>query len=69
MIYGGIDKSNLSIRTFIIVNVKTKSKEIIEPSQNSIYPKSRYYHKVMRFGKILIMYGGKSVQGEILSDF
>lgn len=55
-------------RTFEIVNLDTNKLEAISPTTSSLFPLARGFHQVMKFGKILFLYGGIGSKQEILSD-
>lgn len=68
LFFGGFDVSNNPMRLTEILNINDLSIDQIIPSATSIYPASRGYHKVLRYGKVLYLFGGEGIDNIIFND-
>lgn len=68
LFFGGFDKNNLAIKSIEILNILTLNVETTTPSVNSIFPSPRGFHQMIKYGKVLFLYGGESSNSSILND-
>lgn len=67
MFYGGMDKSDYPVNRLEILDLDNMTVKLIEASPTD-FPVARGFHGMMKFGTILMLYGGKTSSGENLND-
>lgn len=51
-----------------ILNLHSLEVQVISPTPNSIFPAARAFHGILKFGKILILYGGEASNNLLFND-
>lgn len=68
LLAGGFDRTDYALSRHEIYNMDSNTVKVLHPSTSDEFPIPRGFHKVIRYGPILFMYGGKSGLGENLND-
>jgi hypothetical protein len=65
---GGFERTDYALSRQEVYNMDTNTVKVLQPGSGDELPIARGFHKVMRYGPILFLYGGKGGLGENLND-
>lgn len=68
LFFGGFERTNYASSRQEIFNINTNTVRVHLPSSANEFPIARGSHKILKYGSILLLYGGRSGLDETLND-